>query len=79
MPRSRVLRHCVTNTTITIDPFTAEGTRRARAESYFLVVTEAGLDHWGRYRDEFEPERDRWLLARRQVRTDGYAAGSAFR
>lgn len=86
---TRVLRHCVTNTVITVDGITvdgitadgitADGPQRARADSYFLVVTDAGLDHWGRYRDEFAPEAGRWLLVRRQVRTDGYAPGSAFR
>ena len=46
--------------------------------SYFLVITDIGTDHWGRYRDRFEPVEDRWLIAHRQVTTDGYAAGSAF-
>ena len=47
--------------------------------SYFLVITDVGADHWGRYRDRFVPVDDRWLLAHRQVRTAGYAAESAFR
>jgi hypothetical protein len=47
--------------------------------SYFLVVTDIGADHWGRYRDRFVPVDDRWLIARRQVVTDGYAERSAFR
>ncbi len=46
--------------------------------SYFLVITDIGPDHWGRYRDRFEPAGDRWLIAHRQVTTDGYATGSAF-
>jgi hypothetical protein len=47
--------------------------------SYFLVITDIGADHWGRYRDRFVPVGDRWLIAHRQVTTDGYAVGSAFR
>jgi hypothetical protein len=47
--------------------------------SYFLVITDIGADHWGRYRDRFVPHDDRWLIAHRQVRTDGYAPESAFR
>lgn len=47
--------------------------------SYFLVVTDLGADHWGRYRDRFVPVGDRWLIAHRRVTTDGYASGSAFR
>jgi hypothetical protein len=68
------LRHFVTNTTIVVtDPATAT------ADSYFLVVTESGPDHWGRYRDRFAPHDGRWLLAHRTVRTDGWAPHSAFR
>src|SRR3954452_18890719 len=43
----------------------------ARASSYFTVMTGAGVDHWGRYRDELVPAGDRWLFAHRLVRTDG--------
>lgn len=47
--------------------------------SYFLVITEIGADHWGRYRDRFVPRDDRWLIAHRAVTTDGYARESVFR
>jgi hypothetical protein len=47
--------------------------------SYFLVVTDIGADHWGRYRDRLVPAEDRWLIAHRRVTTDGYATGSVFR
>lgn len=67
------LRHCVTNTTITV-----ESTTSARADSYFQVITENGLDHWGRYRDRFAAIGDRWLIEQRTVRTDGWAPGSSF-
>lgn len=71
--RGSTLRHCVTNTRITI-----ESPDSARADSYFLVITDNGLDHWGRYRDRFAPAETRWLLTHRSVRTDGYSETSAF-
>jgi hypothetical protein len=43
----------------------------ATASSYFTVMTGAGVDHWGRYRDRFVPDGDRWLFAHRHVTTDG--------
>ncbi|MCU1465791.1 MAG: hypothetical protein JWM72_1719 [Actinomycetia bacterium] len=54
----------------------------ARATCYFTVMTGAGVDHWGRYKDRFAPDRDgdggdseRWLFAHRLVRTDGRTPG----
>ena len=67
------MRHCVTNLTIDVD-----GPGAATAASYFQVITDIGLDHWGRYRDRLVPVGDRWLLAERSVKTDGYAPGSFF-
>lgn len=68
------LRHSVSNVTIDLVS-TTEATSRA----YFQVITAAGLDHWGRYRDRLVPVGDRWLLAHRSVRTDGWATDSRFR
>jgi len=68
------LRHCVTNLLIDVG-----SPLEATAASYFQVITDIGLDHWGRYRDRLVPHGDRWLLAERAVRTDGYAADSFFR
>ena len=48
----------------------------AAGSSYFLVVTERGLDHWGRYRDRYVLRAGRWLFATRQVRVDGVSPGS---
>lgn len=45
--------------------------RSMSANSYFLVITAIGVDHWGRYRDRFERTGDRWLFAERVVRVDG--------
>ena len=47
----------------------------ARAACYFMVMTGAGVDHWGRYRDDLVPNGDRWLFAHRLVRTDGMTPG----
>ena len=67
------LRHCVTNLLIDVESHEAASVR-----SYFEVITDIGIDHWGRYRDRFVQLGDRWLLARRSVKTDGYASNSYF-
>jgi ketosteroid isomerase-like protein len=69
------LRHNVTNTLIEVDGDSAT------ARSYFTVITDIGVDHWGSYHDELRPDATagRWLFARRSVRTDGYAPDSFFR
>lgn len=46
--------------------------------SYFQVLTDAGLDHWGRYRDRFVPVGDRWLIAHRRIVADAFAPTSCF-
>lgn len=61
----RIVRHLVTNTR-----FLEVTPERARVASYFSVITEIGLDHHGRYRDELEPVGDEWLIRRRFVSTD---------
>jgi hypothetical protein len=65
-----MIRHHVSNLTITVESPTA-----ATGACYFLAVTEHGVDHWGRYRDQYVPDRDRWLFAHRTVRTDGRTPG----
>ncbi|MBK5287426.1 MAG: nuclear transport factor 2 family protein [Acidimicrobiia bacterium] len=73
-PALTQLRHCATNLVLDIDSETT-----ARASSYFQVITDIGLDHWGRYRDRLVKTDDHWLLAERSVKTDGYATNSLFR
>ena len=68
-----VLRHCVTNTLIDV-----QSPRAATARSYFMVLTDIGVDHWGTYHDRLEPVGARWLLAHRSVRTAAHAPGSFF-
>ena len=50
-------------------------TTTARASCYFTVMTGAGVDHWGTYRDTLVRDGDRWLFAHRFVRTDGVTPG----
>jgi len=70
--RPRSIRHHVTSLRIEVS---ARG--QVTSASYFLVVGEHGPDHWGRYRDRYAQRDGRWLFARRQVRVDGRAPGSA--
>jgi len=65
-----MIRHHVSNLKIDVESPTS-----ARGVCYFLAVTEHGVDHWGRYRDQFVPDGDRWLFAHRFVRTDGTTPG----
>ena len=44
--------------------------------SYFVVFTDIGVDHWGRYRDVLKPVGARWLFASRTIRVDGFATTS---
>jgi ketosteroid isomerase-like protein len=48
---------------------------RARGRAYYAVLTEAGLDHWGRYLDEYRRESGAWRFARRRVTVDGRVPG----
>ena len=48
----------------------------ATAFSYWVVFTEIGVDHWGRYADRLVRDGDGWLLAHRRCRLDGWAPDS---
>lgn len=43
----------------------------ARSRSYYLFLTVHGLDHWGRYLDEFGVVEGEWLITRRTITTEG--------
>ena len=47
----------------------------ATGRAYFSVLMEHGLDHWGRYDDEYRRTDGNWRFARRRVRTDGFTPG----
>jgi hypothetical protein len=66
-----MVRHHVT--TLSID---VTGADEASGAAYFLVVTDRGLDHWGRYRDRYLRTAGGWRFAARRVRVDGFGAGS---
>jgi hypothetical protein len=70
----RIVRHNLTNLR-----FLELAPDRATVASYFTVVTEIGLDHYGRYRDTLVPVSDGdddWLIEHRLVSTDWRALGS---
>ncbi|OBK73583.1 nuclear transport factor 2 family protein [Mycobacterium sp. 1274761.0] len=52
---------------------------RVEVSSYFLALTNIGVDHWGRYRDVLVPVEDRWLFASRQAIADGFSPESLMR
>lgn len=45
----------------------------ARGRSYFLVLMGHGLDHWGRYVDEYGIRDGDWRIIRRKALSDGHA------
>ena len=49
--------------------------REARGRCYYAVLTERGLDHWGRYLDEYRHVDGRWLFWRRKVTVDAGTPG----
>jgi ketosteroid isomerase-like protein len=69
-PRVRLLRHFTA--TLQLD---LEGPSEARGRCYYQVLTQAGLDHWGRYIDRYRCQGGRWLFAHRVVSIDGAVAG----
>jgi hypothetical protein len=79
LARGRVpfIRHFTATTQIDVLSET-----QATARSYYLFLTVHGLDHWGRYLDEFAPVDGKWLITHRREQTDaaftgGWGAGAA--
>ncbi|OBF49482.1 hypothetical protein A5787_00585 [Mycobacterium sp. 852002-50816_SCH5313054-b] len=66
-----VVRHNLANVLFTV--LTPD---RAEVSSYFTVVTQIGLDHFGRYRDVLVPDGGTWLIKHRTVSTDWVAPDS---
>lgn len=51
----------------------------ATSRCYYQVLTQVGLDHWGRYVDRCVRTDAGWRFAERRVTVDGYAPDSLFR
>ena len=47
----------------------------AKSRCYYQVLMHHGLDHWGRYIDEYEQRDGRWLFTSRKVTLDGWVPG----
>src|SRR3954454_12086296 len=54
------IRHFTSNPTIEFESDT-----RARVRTYYAVLSSFGLDHWGRYLDEFGVVDGEWLVTER--------------
>ena len=52
---------------------------RVEVSSYFLALTNIGVDHWGRYRDVLIPVDGRWLFSSREAVADGFSPESLMR
>lgn len=72
-PTPAYLRHCTATHQIDL----VDGAH-ASGRCYFLVLTAVGLDHWGRYLDDYEVVGGTWRFARRRVLTDGRSPQSLF-
>jgi len=60
------IRHFTSNPRISFESET-----RAQVRTYYAVLSSFGLDHWGRYIDEFDVVDGEWLITKRVVTTDG--------
>jgi hypothetical protein len=67
------LRHCTSTHQIDLVDETA-----ATGRCYFFVLTVAGLDHWGRYLDDYRAVDGAWRFARRRVLPDAVSPQSIF-
>jgi hypothetical protein len=47
----------------------------ASGRCYLAVFMNAGLDHWGRYLDDYAPEDGVWRIARRRIQIEGATPG----
>ena len=68
--RARFIRHFTA--TLQIDVASHD---TASSRCYYQVLTDRGLDHWGRYLDQYRRIDDRWLFAERKVSMDGVVPG----
>jgi hypothetical protein len=67
----KLIRHFTATHQIDVD-----APDRACGRCYYAVLTDRGLDHWGRYLDEYRRVDGRWLFGRRRATVDGRTPGS---
>lgn len=68
--RARFIRHHTATHQIDVDSPT-----EATGRCYYQVLTDRGLDHWGRYVDRYRCIDGRWRFAERNVSVDGSVDG----
>lgn len=51
------------------------GPSEARTTAYFLAITDAGPDHWGRYRDTLRNDGSSWQIHHRLLQLEGRTPG----
>jgi len=66
----RLIRHFTASHQIDV-----ESRSEARGRCYFQVLTDRGLDHWGRYVDRYRLDGDRWRFVHRSVTVDHAVPG----
>lgn len=71
--KTRFIRHNLTTSLIELT-----GQDTARAKTYFIVFTEIGQDHMGRYEDKLVRQNERWLFSHRRIALDWRAENSLF-
>lgn len=71
--RPKFVRHNLTTSKITF-----RASDNAVGRTYFVVVTDIGLDHSGVYMDEFRKTKDGWKIARRRVHVEYQAPNGYF-
>lgn len=67
------LRGRLMHTVTTIDLIV--GGDSGTGNSCFQVLSRAGLDHWGRYADQYVVEDGSWRIARRVISVEGRVPG----
>jgi hypothetical protein len=70
LPQTRFLRHHTATHQIDV-----AGRERAVGRCYFVVYTDAGPDHWGRYEDEYRLAAQCWRFQSRRVRVEARVPG----
>ena len=69
-PRARFVRHFTATHQIDV-----LDRAHARGRAYYTVLTDQGLDHWGRYVDDYRRVEGRWLFAHRRALLDAAVPG----